>query len=217
MSTLPPKSKRNQGRPALKSNGVGAEKIVNAAISLLKNKKPSQITQSLVAKKAGVDPKLVRYYFGDLNTLMEATLSTLVEELSLVMTEATQQGESATEKMVSRIAALTGFFLKNPNAWQIIVSNIYGTKSKFAVKTRATLNINGYDRLNQVISLGRKNGEFHDDFDGRFLYVALIGLSEIFVTARPLFEVLKPKFNSKTLEEDYVNFITSLVLRSISK
>ena len=217
MSTPTLKSKRHQGRPALKSKGVGSEKIVNATISLLKKKKPSQITQSLVAQKAGVDPKLVRYYFGDLDTLMEATLSTLVEELSLVMSEATQQGESATEKMVSRISALTGVFLKNPNAWQMIVSNIYGTKSKFALKTRTTLNINGYDRLNQVISLGRKNGEFRDDFDDRFLYVALIGLSEIFVTARPLFEVFTPKFDSKTLESEYVNFITDLVLRAIAK
>jgi TetR/AcrR family transcriptional regulator len=195
---------------------VGREKIIATTIALLRKHKPGEITQSLVASNAGIDSKLVRYYFGDLEGLMTTVLERMIDELGVVMSKASTSGGTATERIRRRIIALTHYAVANPNFWQMVVDRVYATNTDWAKSVRAELTSSAYIRLQTVIEDGARNGEFADDFDTRLLYVALIGLSGIFVTARSVVEELMPGTRS-TAEKIYVDFIIELVLRGIAK
>ena len=64
--------KRAKGRPVTGENDVGRERLITAAQTLLKTLPPARVTISRIAQEAGVDPALVRYYFGDRTRLLMA-------------------------------------------------------------------------------------------------------------------------------------------------
>ncbi|WP_133303021.1 TetR/AcrR family transcriptional regulator [Cupriavidus lacunae] len=208
--------KRRKGRPSTLDENVGREKIIATAIALLRNHKPGEITQNLVASNAGVDPKLVRYYFGDLEGLMTTVLERLIDGLGMVMSKASTTGGTATERIRRRIRALTNYVVANPNLWEMISDRVYASKTDWAKNVRAELTSSAYSRLQTVIEDGQRNGEFAENIDTRFLYIALIGLSEIFVTARSIVDELMPGRRTST-ENLYADFIIDLVLRGIAK
>lgn len=208
--------KRRKGRPSTLDENVGREKIIATTIALLRKHRPGDITQNLVASNAGIDPKLIRYYFGDLEGLMTSVLERLIDGLGAVMSKASTSGGTATDRMRKRIAALTHYVVANPNLWLMISDRVYSSDTNWAKNVRAELTASAYLRLQTVIEDGQRNGEFADNFDTRLLYVALLGLSEIFVTARSIVEELMPGRRPDT-ERIYVDFIVELVLHGIAK
>jgi TetR/AcrR family transcriptional regulator len=74
--------------------------------------------------------------------------------------------------------------------------------------------IEAYERHKTMVAQGRASGDFRGDFDPRLLYIAIIGLAEIFVTARPVLELL---YGGKLpdLRREYKDFVTNLIVRGI--
>lgn len=61
---------RQKGRPRSTATRIGSEKVVDTARQLLRQPRPLQISRSEVAKAAGIDEKLVRYYFENYEDLL---------------------------------------------------------------------------------------------------------------------------------------------------
>src|SRR5262245_45071444 len=74
-------AKRQKGRPHKNARSVGPEALVAVARKLLKEKPPTQITGLEIARAAGVDPALIRYYFKDRSTLFVAAAMQALSEL----------------------------------------------------------------------------------------------------------------------------------------
>src|SRR5262245_5780132 len=83
MLTRPParRTKRKQGRPHKDKPAVGPEALIAATRELMKTKPPAQITRLDIARVAGVDPGLIRYYFGDKSELIVAATLQVGAEL----------------------------------------------------------------------------------------------------------------------------------------
>jgi len=75
-------AKRSKGRPAAGDNDVGRDRILAAAEALLKTLPPARVTMSRIAEEAGVDPALVRYYFGDRTRLLLAVANRVTANTS---------------------------------------------------------------------------------------------------------------------------------------
>ena len=73
--------KRGQGRPT--DGGVGRQAIIDSAKKLLRELPPARITISLVAREAGVDPALIRYYFKDRSNLLMEVVNDLLQGVPL--------------------------------------------------------------------------------------------------------------------------------------
>src|SRR5512139_3953215 len=69
-------AKRGQGGPA--DNTVGRDAVLATAKRLIKEYPPARVTISLIAREAGVDPALVRYYFGDRANLLLAVAESML-------------------------------------------------------------------------------------------------------------------------------------------
>src|SRR6187549_1217200 len=72
--------KRGKGRPADQS--VGRDTLLETTKRLIKDLPPARVTVSLIAREAGVDPALVRYYFGDRSNLLMAVAESMLADSS---------------------------------------------------------------------------------------------------------------------------------------
>ena len=81
-SGKPPKAAakpwRSRGRPRTKQGAVGREAIVTSARKLLEKVQPHEATISSIARSAGVDPALVRYYFSSREELLLAVIEDIL-------------------------------------------------------------------------------------------------------------------------------------------
>ena len=72
--------KRKRGRPQSVHGKVGREAIVVAARQLIEKMRPHQVTIALIAREAGVDPALVRYYFTNRELLLLAVVENILAD-----------------------------------------------------------------------------------------------------------------------------------------
>lgn len=72
--------RRGKGRPTAAASGVGRDMLIQAARDLLQELPPAQVTSTAIAKRAGSDPALVRYYFGNRENLLFEVAKQIGEE-----------------------------------------------------------------------------------------------------------------------------------------
>src|SRR5687767_9464219 len=78
--TAAKKTRRARGRPRAAQAVAGRETIVAAARRLMDEAPPHLATISSIARKAGVDPALVRYYFKNREQLLLAVIENILED-----------------------------------------------------------------------------------------------------------------------------------------
>jgi TetR/AcrR family transcriptional regulator len=207
---------RQKGRPRSTAAKIGSEKVVDTARQLLRQPRPLQISRSEVAKAAGVDEKLVRYYFENYEDLLDQVTDGSIAELEKVMTEASKPQKKPSHVVRERARALIGFLAENPAFFKLLVDRVYGATGKAAQARLEDLNARAYERHLGAIQAGRKAGEFRDDFDPRLLYIAIIGMSEFFTTGRPVVEFIFGESADK-VRGRYEKFVFDLLMRGIGK
>src|SRR6476620_7621008 len=108
---MPPRSparrtKRKQGRPQKDTPAVGRETLIAATRKLMKVMPPAQITRLDIARAAGVDPALIRYYFGDKSKLIVAAVLDAGAELQERHAPAYVQESTVRDRITRRIFVL---------------------------------------------------------------------------------------------------------------
>lgn len=206
---------RPKGRPETNET-VGREALLDAAIEELRVSTPETLTLVAVAARAGVHPALIRYYFGNKDKMLREVVRRLVDDMQEAA-RATMESDAPIEaKLRDRIGTLIQQIQDNPHFHRLILDKIYsqGKDDK------------GEDPLGVIASRGMRLtvALLHDQpsqplrrIDPRFLHVALIGLSEFFVSAAPLLrELFGEGAELKDLRSRYISFVTDLVLHGIT-
>src|SRR5262252_8404775 len=93
------RTKRKQGRPQKDMPAVGRETLIAATRKLMKVMPPGQITRLDIARAAGVDPALIRYYFGDKSKLIVAAVLQAGSQLRERQARGYAEGTSARDKI----------------------------------------------------------------------------------------------------------------------
>lgn len=207
---------RQKGRPRSTAPRIGSEKVVDTARQLLRQPRPLQISRSEVAKAAGVDEKLVRYYFENYEDLLDQVTDGSIAELEKVMIEASKPQKKPSHVVRERVSALIGFLAENPTFFKLLVDRVYSATGKAAQTRLEDLNARAYQRHLGAVQAGRKAGEFRDDFDPRLLYIAIVGMSEFFTTGRPVVEYIFGESGDK-VQARYEKFVFDLILRGIGR
>ncbi len=218
-----PAERRPKGRPHADGPKVGREAVVAVTRRMLKEMSPSKMSRNEVAREAGIDPALIRYYFGDQNTLLTEVLLQITDEAHR-RRELARRGQEAAgvttqQKISARIDRLREMLTDNPHVHELVLDRVvYGkgaTEEQIALLRdrwhRASL-----EELQGIIDEGVENGELRS-VDARYLYIAMAGMNEFAVNAFPLFELLgcEPRDQETTLK-DYAKFLVDLVLNGIS-
>jgi len=204
---------RSKGRPSSRGSAVGAEKIVQQTKDLVMAHGPHAATRAEIAKALGVDQKLIRYYFPDLEVLLDQALDLARLELDERMAAASEDRPTQAEILANRVAALTSFLVENPGYFRALVERIYNGKGQQSAERLVEMTTKAYRRHEGMVRRGQAAGEFRD-FDPRFLYLAILGMAEIVATSQPIIDLLF-RGDETGARERYQRFIADLILNGI--
>jgi TetR/AcrR family transcriptional regulator len=179
--------KRAQGRPNDGKNAVGPELLLRAARELLMKLPPALVTRAALARQAGVDPNLIRYYFKDRDSLLLAVVDQIINEENK-LTAASAAG-NPNERLRSQIRHFVEFHQRHPYFHRLLNEEIASRQSK-SQRARQL-----FHRLNQL-TVKLYAGIFRDGakdkslrtLDPVLVHIAIMGMSEGFVSSRVLLE-----------------------------
>jgi AcrR family transcriptional regulator len=206
------KNPRGQGRPTNRGS-VGKDALIAAAREALKRKPPGEITLHEIAQIAGVDPALIRYYFGQISDLFTATATEITRELRGRLAALISEKGSVRDKLQRRILIYLDVFRTNPNYHRLIIESVHlsGNPNREPVLRLLRQSL---EELEDLVREGSESGELKS-VDARFLQLAIAAMCEFFFSAHPIFEVIfGAEANDPSFVETYSRFITTLVSES---
>ena len=201
-------AKRGQGRPT--DSGVGKDTVLATAKRLVKEYPPARVTISLIAREAGVDPALVRYYFGDRSNLLLAVAESMLNE-----TPRPAPGSLAPIAALERSIQQTARFTRSTkHIHRLMVDELADARSTQVGRHLGELNRGAVAAFAELME--RDGGATMRKVDPAFLHVALLGLFDFFVSAEPVVRQLVPEGTETTaMFAAYEEFVTDLVLNGM--
>jgi TetR/AcrR family transcriptional regulator len=204
--------RRSKGRPDAASEGVGREALIVAARQLLQELPPAQVTASAIARRAGGDPALVRYYFGNREKLLLEVAQQIGEEVKAPPPE---QGDPV-QLLTDFIHATFRFTRSARNMQRLMLDELDSTSSP---ELRESLRKWNRVPVDYYAGLKELDGQRAlADFNPLFLHLAVVGISDFFVTGGPLVQLLVPEgTDMDELGRQYEAFVEQLLLDGIRK
>lgn len=203
-------AKRGKGRPA--DNSVGRDALLETTKRLIKDLPPARVTVSLIAREAGVDPALVRYYFGDRSNLLMAVAESMLADSSRSELDPLEP-LAAMEQIIRRTAHFTS---STKHIHRLMVDELAAAKSTAIGEHLGELNRGAVNDLGQLMVRDGATGV--RQVDAAFLHLALLGLFDFFASAEPVIrQLVPPGTDMKRLASDYEDFVVDLLLDGLRK
>jgi AcrR family transcriptional regulator len=209
---------RAQGRPKADQNNVGREALIAAAQTFLATTSPSQINRLELARAAGVDPGLIRYYFGNKDELLAEAMERIARELRESVENALDAASDRTprERFALMVRSFFDVMVTHPHYHQLIVEQVVHAKSPRAQALRRSMTTGFQQRLKELVANGQKSGDF-GAVDTRLLEIALIGMCEFFTSAWPVLEEMFGAGAARSeVIERYRTFIADFTLKGLA-
>ena len=204
--------KRKRGRPQSLHGKVGRDTIVAAARQLIEKLRPHQVTIALIAREAGVDPALVRYYFTNRELLLLAVVESILADWAAH--PASDQAPAA--QLGAHLANMLRFSRSVRSMQRLMVEECAEAKSPVVRARVQELTGQVVHELGGLLRSGARKAERSPE--ALFLHVAMIGLCEFFAAAQAVILPLAPQgMSADELAARYERFIHDLVLDGIRK
>lgn len=201
------RTKRGQGRPS--DVGVGKDAIVAATKKLLRKLPPARVTTAAIAREAGIDPALIRYYFGDRTNLLLAVAQSMTRATPRVETSHTDP----IDILRDAIAHTARFTRSTPYMHRLMVDELADAKSDAVREQLAEMNRNAAVSLANVIA---ESAGALRAVDPLFLHIALIGMFDFFTSANPVIRSLVPEGTDlDALGDRYMAFVADLLIEGL--
>jgi TetR/AcrR family transcriptional regulator len=206
-----PVAKRSRGRPPTSQASGTRNAIITAAAQLLDRLPPHRVTTVLIASKAGVDPKLLRYYFHSREDLLIAVIENILVEWAATHPPA---NAPPADRLSAHIAAMLDFSLRVRSMQRLMIDECAEAKSPAVRERVRELNAMAVRSYAEYLHLDAAAAETQPD--PLFLHVAVIGVCEFFAAAQAMIMPLAPKgLSAATLTKRYEKFIRGLLLDGI--
>ena len=206
--TAPTKTRRSRGRPRAKQGAVGREAIVASARKLLDKLAPHKATISSIARSAGVDPALVRYYFSSREELLLAVIEDILSSWKFTHPPL-NAGPAA--KLAGFLRDMLDFALKVRPMQRLMIDECANSKSPEVRRRVRELNAGAVSR--HALTLHPEKESAVNSTDALFMHIALIGMCEFVAAAQAMITPLVPAgISADELAEQYKDFIVRLVL-----
>lgn len=176
---------------------------------------PSRVTRAAVARHAGVDPALIRYYFKDRESLLWAVVEELIAEREKVV-QSLRSG-TAPERLRAQIQSFFGFNAANPFFHRLLIEELAGSRSARGRALFHRLNQTAIAGYAQIVQAGAREKSLRK-VDPALLHVAVAGMCEFFLGSQL---VLQDAFGKKAQPEAfgsrYANMICDMVVQGLGR
>ncbi|MGE0804986.1 MAG: TetR/AcrR family transcriptional regulator [Burkholderiaceae bacterium] len=201
---------RGKGRPAMRDGGVGRERILEVTAEFLSRHSLPELTTASIARAAGVDPALVRYYFGSKDALLTELV---LRETARRTTEALRflsDTAEVEERFTRRVRAVLEADAESPFYRELLGARIFNRDDAAARAVLDDLARRGRALADKLI----EDGDLRR-VDPAFLHMLVIGACSFFVTGRPLVSALRGKpVSGRTLDE-FAEFLVDVLLHGL--
>jgi AcrR family transcriptional regulator len=160
--------------------------LLRAARELLEKLPPAQVTRAALARHAGVDPNLIRYYFKDRDSLLLAVVDEIVNEESK-LTAGNAANGSPVERLRAQIRQLVDFHQRHPYFHRLLIEEIATWKSQRARQLFHRLNQQMLKQYGSILREGVKQKSLRA-LDPVFVHIAIVGMCEFFMSSKLLLE-----------------------------
>ena len=202
------KTRRARGRPRATQAVAGRDTIVAAARQLMEEVPPHQATVSSIARKAGVDPALVRYYFKNREQLLLAVIENILDTWNA---SHPAPAASPATRLATQVGDMLDFSRGVRSMQRLMIDECAASRS--AEVRRRVRDINAVKVDSFALLLHPEKATAKDSTDPLFLYIAIVGLCEFFAASQALIQPLAPEgVTADELAARYKKFIVRLVL-----
>jgi TetR/AcrR family transcriptional regulator len=202
--------RRARGRPNEGKNAVGSELLLKAARELLETLPPAKVTRAALARHAGVDPNLIRYYFADRDSLLLSVVEQIIDEHVAHVADLPAQG-TPPERLRSYVRAFIEFNTGHPYFHRLLVEEIALWKTARARQLFHRLNQASIGLYRAVLDDGAKDKSLQA-IDPTYMHIALVGMIEFFLSSRV---VLEDAFGKGALPADHAERYADTVVQLI--
>lgn len=203
-----PKPRRSRGRPRANQQTVGREAIVTSARKLLDKLPPHKATISSIARSAGVDPALVRYYFKSREELLLAVIEDILANWHFSHPAV---AAPPAAKLSSLVRDMLDFALNVRSMQRLMIDECASSKSPEVRRRVREMNSGVVSRYALLLHSEKETPT--SDTDPLFMHVAIIGMCEFFAAAQAMIRPLVPAgVDDEELAARYKDFIGRLVL-----
>jgi TetR/AcrR family transcriptional regulator len=177
---------------------------------------PSRVTRAEVARAMNVDPSLIRYYFRDRSTLLLAAVERLAAEFIQTVERNTDQSDSTPAgQLCARASSQLLHEVHYPFFRQLILDEIAQMRTPAARKVLQQLTSRGLAAYTQILEAGARQGQLRS-VDPLFLFVAIIGMSQFFVSSGPIQQLVQPRDGDVGgLAESFRQFMCDLLINGL--
>lgn len=201
------KQLRQRGRPRATHGAVGKETIIVAASKLLDTLPPHRVTYLQIAKKAGVDPALVRYYFSHRAELLLAVIEHILANWR--HTHPLPATNNA-DRLAVQIGNMLDFSRRVRSMQRLMIDECAESTDPAIRKRVRDMNEAIVQFYAQMLDLDE---EARTSPVPLFVHVSIIGLCEFYAAAQSMILPLAPaRMGKEQLAEKYKEFIVSLML-----
>jgi len=205
---------RGKGRPSKNSLPDARDRLISATRELLKTQSPEQMNRIGIAKLAGVDPGLVRYYFGDKEELLRETAMRMLSELRDRRAQARQDQEPIRDKLSAYVRFLVEVLHEYPFLHDLLVRQIGRSSKREASELRREFVESPFQEVETLLLNAVARGELRA-VNPRYFYVAMIGMCSFPMRNSDVMQqVLGRPINVATAAE-YAEFVADLLLNGI--
>ena len=198
--------RRGKGRPTAAATGVGRDSLIAAARDLLQELPPAQVTSTAIAKRAGADPALVRYYFGNRENLLFEVANQIGAEANRPPPD---EGDPV-ELLADMIHNTFRFTRSAKHMQRLMIEELDSATSPEVREKMREWNrqpLSNYAKLQEL-----DEGNTLKRFDPLFMHLAVVGISDFFASGAPLIELLVPPGTDlEELRRQYEAFVTRLI------
>ena len=207
---------RGKGRPPKNSLPDARDLLISATRELLRTQSPDQMNRIGIAKLAGVDPGLVRYYFGDKEELLRQTAMRMLSELRERRALARQDHASIRGKLASYVKFLVEALHEYPFLHDLLVRQIGRSGTQEASALRREFVESPFQEVETLLRDAIAGGELRP-VNTQFFYVAMIGMCSFPMRNRAVMrQVLGHAIDLETAAH-YAEFVADLLLRGIHR
>jgi AcrR family transcriptional regulator len=189
--------------------------LLAATRELLKTTSPTRLSLAEIARFAGVDRALIRYYFGNTDSLLVAATMEIWNELRQLSALSASPSATVQDKLQNWVRTLMHIMRDNPHFHQMMMQLVLSGKDLRAKKGGEKIVAARIQEIGSWLDSDERVSRLK--IDPRFLFLALIGMCEQFFSSKSLVStIFGEKAPSSELAQQYSDFIVQVVNRLLT-
>jgi len=179
--------KRSPGRPVASADGDAREHLLTAATELFARQGVAATTFAAIAKRAGLTPAMMHYYFKDRDHLLDCVVEEKIAPLIASVWSPVDPGAAPGEIMrgvVERLVAGIERMPWVPSTWMREVLNEGGLLRSRVLRK---LPFDKVRVLSEAVARAQANGKIEADLDPVLIVFSMLGLVMLHHATAPFF------------------------------